>query len=199
MPRTRQTGRTVGMATLAFGVVALIAGSHACAPSAIAADSKPPASLPAPARSQFEDRGGGVRFQFPSDWHSVKDPDYVLMLLPAEAKQKDRRIAFDIPDLPPHLPGMIKLGLIQNGYVSDLKKEHKDVKIDSSADVKVPGASARLLRTSWHQNGQPWIDVALLMIHKDRVFILNLDSDDPHLAATRAAFDSIQSSLQWTK
>ena len=178
---------------------AIVSAGTCLALLSLAADSKPPPSSPAPARSQFEDRGGGVKFQFPSDWHSVKDPDYVLMLLPGDGKQKDRHIAFDIPDLPPHLPGMIKLGLIQNGYVGDLKKQHKDLKIDSAADVKVPGASARLLRTSWHQNGQAWIDVALLMIHKDRVYILNLDADDGHLPATRAAFDSIQSSLQWTK
>ena len=104
------------------------------------------------------------------------------------------------PDLPFHLPGMITLGLIEHGYVSDLKDKYKNVHVDSSADHPMPsGAKARLVESSWTQDGMPHKDVALLILRKDHVYILGCGSDAAHLAATRADFDMLAKSFEWTK
>ena len=141
----------------------------------------------------------GVRLKYPADWRAKKDPDYELMLLPPGANSDDRHISVDIPDLPPHLPWMIQMNRIEHDYVQDLRKKHPDLKEESAADAKVPNSKSRLVRSSWHQNGKTFNDDALLIIHSDGVYILDAQADADHLRPTRAVFDTIQSSLQWTK
>lgn len=123
----------------------------------------------------------------------------MLVLAPADGATSPQRIRLDVPDLPPHFPGMIKLGLIQNGYLDDLRRQHPDLKVDESSERSVPGASARLVRSTWQQNGRPLDDVALMMIHGERVFILSMQADADHLGPTRGAFDQIARSVTWTK
>jgi hypothetical protein len=123
----------------------------------------------------------------------------VLQLVPADASS-DRRILFDIPDIPVHIPGMVRIGLVENGYVKDLKESHADAHTESSADRAMgAGVKARLVESSWMQSGQAWKNVALLMIRNDNVYILSCRSDPAHAAATRADFDQVVASFRWTK
>ena len=164
----------------------------------------PPASRPvtAPAAQQADivfQHKSGIRLQYPGDWKAQPSSDYVLVLAPAAEASAKQRIRLDVPDLPPHFPGMIKLGLVQNGYIDDLRKGHPDLKIEESTDRDVSGASARLVRSSFGQNGQRYEDVALMMIHADRVYILSMISDADRASATRQVFDRIAASVRWTK
>ena len=163
-----------------------------------------PTSMPAPPPSSpspvtFEDTRGGIRLTYPAQWKPQPSSDYVLVLAPPDGAGSSQKIRLDIPDLPPHFPGMIKLGLIQNGYIDDLRKQHPDLKLEESTEQTLRGASARLLRSTWQQNGHPFHDIALMMIHAERVFILSMQSDDDHLGPTRALFDEIARSVTWTK
>lgn len=158
-----------------------------------------PSSAPSPTTIIFDDKKDGVRLQFTSAWVSRPDPDYVLQLVPADGST-GRRIIFDIPDLPFHIPGMIQPGLVEHGYLSDLKEKHKDLRVESSAACPIGrGAQARLVISSWTQDGGPHHNVALLIIRSDHVFILACGSDPAHLAATRTDFDAVAESLHWTK
>ena len=94
---------------------------------------------------------------------------------------------------------MIRMGSVRQGYVDDLKKAHADLNILAETDVKVPDSQARLVRSNWHEAGRVEDDVALLIIHAGQVYILDARTDEQHLPETRAAFDAIQSSLQWAK
>jgi hypothetical protein len=179
--------------------------SHASTPltapvSSPAPTSNPaPSSAPAPATTLFDDKKHNVQFQYTSDWVSKPDKDYVLQLVPADGSGSGQ-VLFDVPDLPPHLPGMIRLGLIEHGYVGDLKETHKDAHTDSSADHPMQeGAKARLVESSWTQDGKPCKNVALLIMRSDHVYILSCRCDPDHLAATRAEFDKAAASLHWTK
>jgi hypothetical protein len=157
-----------------------------------------PANADAPPKvTEWTDKG--VRLKYPADWHAKKNPDFELMLLPPGATSDDRHITVDIPDLPPHLPWMIQMNRIEHDYVQDLRKHHPDLKEESAADAKVPNSKSRLVRSTWHQNGKTFNDDALLIIHSDGVYILDAQTDADHLTPVRAAFDTIQSSLQWTK
>ena len=140
-----------------------------------------------------------MRLKYPSDWRAKKNPDYELMLLPPASNSDDRRITMDIPDLPPHLPWMIQMNRIEHDYLQDLRKKHPDLKEESAVDAHVSNSKSRLVRSSWHQNGKAYADVALLIIHSDGVYILDAQTDAEQLQPTRAAFDLIESSLQWTK
>lgn len=173
-------------------------GSDADAPPALrAATRSAPAS--APGEVLWDNSAKGVKLKYPADWQPRKNPDYELMLLPAGAAGTDRRLTMDIPDLPPHLPFMIQMSRVEHDYVQDLKKEHPELRSRDAADVKLPDCTARLVRSSWREGKTEYEDVALLIIHASAVYILDARSDESHLPPTRAAFDSIQSSIQWTR
>ncbi len=147
----------------------------------------------------FDDKKDNVHFNYSDDWKPKEDKDYVLRLVPA-AGSSDRAITFDVPELPFHIPGMIPLGMVANGYVDDMKKQHADLHVDENVDHPMPGAAkSKLVRSSWKREGKSYSNVAILMIHGDQVFILAAEAEAADLAATREAFDKIAASIQWTK
>jgi hypothetical protein len=140
----------------------------------------------------------GCHFQYPNNWKPVTDKDYELHLVPGQGPA-DHNITFDIPDLPPHFPGMITLNRMQNGYIDDLKKKHANLHVDSSGDHPMPGCKARLVQSSWKQGNTTHTDVGLLIMHNDEVYILTGDADSAALSATRADFDRIAATMHWDK
>ncbi|HWE04478.1 MAG TPA: hypothetical protein VG326_18885 [Tepidisphaeraceae bacterium] len=157
----------------------------------------PPAT--APTMLTFNDTKGKVRLQYPDSWKSKPDKDDVLLLVPAQGNS-DSDITYDVPDLPPHLPGMIRLGLIENGYIKDQKKQHPGIKVVKAVDdSRCGGGRARFVELTWEQNGKTYTDLGLLMMRKDVVYILSADAGAGELAGTRSDFDKIVASLTWTK
>ncbi|HEY8749737.1 MAG TPA: hypothetical protein VIM11_17270 [Tepidisphaeraceae bacterium] len=165
-------------------------------------------STPAPATTSAETKPAsrtweakGVRVTIPTGWQEKKDPDFELFLiLPSPAQSDDApRITFDVPDLPPHMSWMIQMARIQHDYEADLKKVHPDLKLDDASDVKIPNTTARLVRSTWHQNGLAHEDTALLMIHANGVYILDAQASEKQLTAVHAAFEAMRASLEWTK
>lgn len=200
----------LGAAVLAFGChwqqgrssTSLARLTDTSAPSGApqpAAAGAVPTSSSAPAPARWSDARKNLKLAYPGDWKPKKNPDYELMLVPAGAASDDRRITMDVPDLPPHLPFMIQMSRVEHDYLQDLKKEHPDLQVKSSADAKVPETTARLVQSVWHRNGTAYDDVVLLMIHASGVYILDIHTPEAQLAPTRAAFDSIRASLVWTK
>jgi hypothetical protein len=172
--------------------VLLLVGT-ACMTVLASGPASAPASLP------WDDSAKGIKASYPADWQARSNPDYELMLIPAGPAKDERRITIDVPDLPPHLAFMIQMSRVERGYIEDLKKEHPDLQVSDAADAHVPDSKARLIRSTWHREKQAFDDVALLMIHDGNVYILDAQTDDAGLAAIRAAFDLIQSSIVWTK
>lgn len=174
--------------------------SDGAAPSPASATQPTTAPATAQASVTWSLAGKGIaKLQYPADWQAKKNPDYELMLVPAGARSDERRITLDVPDLPPHLPFMLPMGRIQHDYLDDLKKAHPGLKTDAAVDGNMPDSKSQLVRSSWTQGGQEYDDVALLIIHSSAVYILDAQTDQPHLADTRAEFDAIRASLQWTR
>lgn len=141
----------------------------------------------------FESRG--VRFDYPGDWQPRPSDDYVLKLVGSSGSE----MTLDVPALPPHLPGLIPLGMVENGYLDDLKQSYPGLKIDERSDHAVPGARARLVRSTWPVgDGTDRAEVALLMVHGDHVYILRLTGPAPQVAAARPVFDETARSIRWT-
>jgi len=166
-----------------------------------------PSATSLPATQVFTGAHGDFHLSYPLTWTSRPSADYVLQLIPSPKASAAAThpvdpattIQFDVPDLPPHFPGMIRLDLIQHGYVDDLKKSHKGLKVEETTDRTVPGAKARLVRCTWQSAGKSYTDVALMMIHDSSVYILNAEADSVSLPETRAAFDQIAESVRWGK
>jgi hypothetical protein len=158
-----------------------------------------PSATSQPAPGTWENAAKGIRVSYPLSWQPRKNPDYELMLIQAGGAGEDPRITIDIPDLPPHLPWMIQMSRIEHDYLADLKKSHPDLKLEETTDAKVPNATARLVRSTWHEDRIMHEDVVLFMIHANAVYILDARADAQHLSAARSAFDSIEASIHWTK
>ena len=115
--------------------------------------------------------------------------------------RRTSELSIDVPKLPWHPPGILPISEIERGYISDLKKnEIHDAKVDESVDVKVSDASAaRRVKCSGHENGKEMIDVAVLIVHADRVYIITCDGDDAGYQTARSALDAAVASIQWAK
>jgi hypothetical protein len=168
-----------------------------------AANPNPPATTPpppttGPATVEYHNDKQGVRLRYPSDWSPKADKDYVLKLVP-DKHDDGRMITFDVPDLPPHLPGMITLGRMEKGYVDDLKKDHPGLKVEEATDESIPGGKGRLVRSTWVEKKEPKTDLGLLMMRGEHVYILAAQSPTAALDPVKAAFDVVAKSLQWAK
>jgi hypothetical protein len=175
------------LSLIALGCVA----SNQKAGILLAADTKP---ATAPSSQTFQDPANLICLQYPADWTKKTDPDYVLSLV-----NGSRLFTLDIPDLPPHIPGMIPLGLVVNGYIDDLKKAHPDVKTSEEAAPKISHARSRRLHSSWAEKKVATSEVATLIVHGDHVFILRMVAPTDQLPAARTVYNSIVESLQWVK
>jgi hypothetical protein len=118
------------------------------------------------------------------------------MLIGASLSQS---ISLDVPQLPWHLPGMIPMRLVRNGYLDDLRKRVGPLTIVEDAPREIPGATAHLVHTTWSKGGHGFAEVTLLFVHADRVYIIRADSTAEDYQATRAAFDAVVQSVRWIK
>ena len=172
-----------------------------CAPMACRASGTGATSAPAssqPALTHFESAKGGIAVDYPSDWTATKiNGEDVLTLVTKRVASATVEVA--VPSLPPHLPGMIPIGAVADGYVKDLKKRHADEHVDERVEFAVPQASARRVVSTMTNDGRPWRDMAVLVSHDNKVFILSADCAADDYATTRSAFDTLVASVKWTK
>lgn len=177
--------------------------SPVAAPAPVSASA--PVSAPNSNPGTFDRPKLGVRLGWPAGWVERPSNDYVLLLLAAGAGGggdggEAPSISLDVPDLPPHIPGMIPVGSVRGGYLDDLRKSVGPIKTRDERAPAVANAAARMVRSAWTDSrGRAWQERALLLVHADRVYILRARSTAADEAATRAAFDDIVRSLKWTK
>jgi hypothetical protein len=94
---------------------------------------------------------------------------------------------------------MIPIGSVRGGYLDDLRKAVGTIKTTDLPPPPIPGAGERFVRSTWTDAAGEWQETALLLVHGDRVYILRGRSKTSDEADTRAAFDGVVRSLQWTK
>jgi hypothetical protein len=145
----------------------------------------------------------GVRLNWPPGWTEQTSKDFVLLLSRGgadDAGGDQASISLDVPDLPPHIPGMIPIGSVRGGYLDDLRKSVGRIQTTDAAPPPVPAAASRLVRSTWTDSaGRQQQETALLMVHADRVYILRARSAASDEPGARAAFDEMVRSLKWTK
>ena len=137
----------------------------------------------------------GIQIEYPAAWTAKADKDLELLLV--NGSEPGAAISLDVPDLPPHIPGMIPIGLVKSGYLDDLRKELTGTPIDTrEASPDFPGAKARAATSTWIKDGSCWTESALVLVRGDKVYILRaryLMSQ----SKVKAAFDQIIDGIKW--
>ncbi len=123
--------------------------------------------------------------------------EYVLRVSPPGTTPDVAAISVDVPELPPHIPGLIPIGLVKNGYVDDMKKAHPGVAVGDADERMIAGAKARLVRSDWTENGRSRHETAMLIVKGDHVIILRATCDQNEKPTTLAAFDEVVKSVEW--
>jgi hypothetical protein len=142
--------------------------------------------------------GPGIQLAYGGGWRTANDPDYALMLVPdGGGKTSDVSVSVEVPKLPPHIPGMIPLGSVVNGYVDDMKKQHAGVHVAPPATRKVAGANARRVMSSWTTGGKEFSEEAILTVRSDRVYIFRANADEPNRQRATHALNELLNSVQW--
>lgn len=163
---------------------------------------KIPASAPVimPTKT-FQNAAGGISLSYPADWKPQPAKTSVLSVanLPSTAAGH-ASLSLDIPKLPWHVPGMIPIGIVTNDYASDVRKNQiPDAVVEENVTITVPDAKARRITSVGHSAGKPAIDVAVIMVHNDQVYILSVDSDDTGRDLADKVLDAAVISVKWTK
>lgn len=193
MPFTPQNSRF----RLVLAMMLLSAGCrHRAAQPVGPATQIPPADVAA--NPTYSNESAHIRFAYPARWETRKSEDYVF-LAAAPGQPNGPSLSLDIPTLPFHLPGMIGIGLVQNGYLDDLKKQHPDLKVEPITPRTVSGVAGRRVESTWPQSGRPAAEIALLLVHADRVYILRVNGPADDLPTLRRVFDEAVNSIEWTK
>lgn len=143
----------------------------------------------------FSSPRDGFALRYPNQWTAQPSNDFVLEL---HRCGSSATISMDVPSLPPHLPGMIRLSLVENGFLDDLKKATTNLRTLEKTDVTVPDAQARRVVTSWSKDHTEFRQSAILMIHADRVYILRATAPADQFDATARELDDVLKSLTWT-
>jgi hypothetical protein len=152
-----------------------------------------------PAVSHYQNKG--ISFDYPADWV----PDKAMTACFAVCAPKTGCAAYsslslDVPTLPWHLPGMITVGMVAHGYIDDLKSNQiHDAVVKDQHSITVCGCSGRQITCRGHEKGATSIDVAVILIHSDQVYILSADSDDAGYDAAKKTLDAAVASLKWVK
>ena len=76
-----------------------------------------PTTSPSTQPIAFVSTAKGVGLEYPPDWKPIPSSDYMLLLVPVGgSSSNERSISLDVPDLPLHVPGMIPINSVVNGY-----------------------------------------------------------------------------------
>jgi hypothetical protein len=134
-----------------------------------------------------------LQFEYPADWKTKKAHTALFSITSDQCS-----LNLDIPKLPWHPPGMITLKMVASGYEDDLKStQMPDAVEEEDTVVEIPSAKACRITTCGHANGQSACDIAVIMIHADRVYILSTDCNDSSKEKARKALDEAVSTLKW--
>jgi hypothetical protein len=178
-----------------FQVVAVMGLIVNCATAATTAPSTQPDT------KTFQSTTAAIQFQYPADWTPAKAATAVFDIVEPANCAGCASMCLDVPSLPPAIfRGMITAKMVENGYVKDLRKNQiHDATVDESVELKLPASRARRVKCSGHQDGKTAIDVAVLIVHANRIYIFSCDSDEAGYPKARAALDAAVASMEWLK
>ena len=185
-------GRAAVLCPLLFGMACRRPGTLLSDPVKRAA-SQPSTRPVAVGGGAYRSEPLDLQLTYPTGWVPKADEDYALKVVPADGPAS-ASISLEVPPLPPHVPGMIPVRMVKNGYIDDLKTSKGPVATTESSPT-VPKAGARLVRSTWTEKGRQMFELALILVHADKVYILRADGMAGDELAIKPAFDAVSESL----
>jgi hypothetical protein len=151
----------------------------------------------------YKSAPGQFTLRYPTDWSSKPTKTYALLLEP-EPTSDSARVTVDVPHIPPHLPGMMTMRLVVNGYVDDLKKRLSDFSVIERCDDALAGAGAQRLvitgrERAGERRGAERMLAAVIAIRNEQVYILQADASPETFETARQAMSKIAEDWDWTK
>ena len=151
----------------------------------------------------FQCQSGNVQFDYPADWQPDKSAQTAVFSVDEPSPAIANRhccLNLDIPKLPSYARMLLNLHMVASEYEKDLKKNQiHDAVEEEDVTLTVPDASAKRITARGHANGKTQVDIAVIMIHADRVYIFSADCDDQSCDTARRTLDTAIASLKWTK
>lgn len=148
----------------------------------------------------FELPQPGFAVTIPAGWERRATADYVLeIFLAGEHAKTAPRISIDVPHLPPHLPGMIRMSLVRNGFLDDLRRQFPGVRVVDEQAVSIPDSQVRRIDTEWTLEGAAVQQRAVLIIRGGHVYIVRGTARQVDSPQMREAFEELMNSLHWTR
>ena len=146
---------------------------------------------------------GALRFLVPGEWSlqclTGDGPTKARAVAPADAVGGGVAVlSVDEPDLPFHIPGLIPIGAVADGYVDDERKAMPDAAGPPPSAMTVPGAKARRVTLRGHDAaGRATVDEAVLLVHGDHVYVVSVDADPTASPAATAVLNAAVASISW--
>ena len=160
-----------------------------------------PTTSSAAANRKFEDGAHGFALTIPDGWQrkpieDSEDSEDVLELSgPAAAE-----LSVAVPKLPPHVPGFIPLGAVQNGYVQDVRRRMTDVTTSDEPAMKVAGVAARRFTVAGtDKSGAARKMQVLIFARGDTLFIVTGEGPAQQFEPLKSAVDRLAASWNWLK
>jgi len=183
----------------ALAVVGCAQSPSASAPPAEALGGPTAPATTNPSRTPFADEKTGLRLSLPSDWVKHQATGLIWQIAPPGTDPATGNLSLDIPELPAHIPGLIPIGMVKNGYVDDLRKAHPTLVLEEPPARPVKGAVSRLVRAYWDDISGRRFETALLMVHGDHVLILRAAGDAARRVDMEAALADAIATITWMK
>jgi len=152
-----------------------------------------------PALTDFQSTPNGLAFKYPSAWKPGSG-DVLLTLVPVrDPTHGNRDISVDVPKLPPHIPGLIPIGMVESGYEDDLKKRYSDLRLKPPQPQAMPASAARRVHATGRDQSGLWAIDTVVAVHGDHVYIISAETDVPAAGEASQAVDTMMRTWKWTK
>jgi hypothetical protein len=132
---------------------------------------------------------------YPADWINEPESDNELTISPPHVNTDANQVLIQVPSVPPLLPGMITLGMVQHGYVNDLEGRAKNVVVKDTEPGTIPDAKSRVLTIT----GDNLVAKVVIIIRGARVFMLVSEVQPPQAELASKTIDAMEDSWKWTK
>jgi hypothetical protein len=150
-----------------------------------------------PSGTRFQDAAHGFATTCPDAWtrRDANGPEDVLSL----AGPGGAELSIAVPKLPAHVPGIIPLPAVQDGYVDDVRKRLADVTVTESAATRVTGASARRFAITGRDQGGPRKLLVIAIVKGDHLYIVTGEGPADRYDAVKQGVERVAQSWTWLK
>jgi hypothetical protein len=153
---------------------------------------------PCPAVNHFVSRSDGIAIDYPTGWQTTRI-QHDLSTLRVQLPSGVAHFTLNIPNLPWHPEWLLTMDRVKSKYLEDRRKQRftAGATVTEEPSVSIPGAQVEHLKMHGPFQGRPYFEEAVMIIHDNRVYILDISGNDSGYPAAHALLDEVLKSLKW--